>query len=576
MCEAVHVAVGGLQYEERPWGSPLTIIVYSGPVDTNDVEVVAHLLPCKHDLHNSCLKPWVERTNSCPICRAPFNQVELSQALGGPVISSYAVQNKIQEPEVDFSVTLGDELFAVGTWEPCLACGVLDDSHELMFCDGCNKAVHVFCAGFDNSPEVWYCSTCLVNLENDTGLPGVSPVTQGRHQRPGLPASRGARRRPDAVWARVWREVSRRLDLDLDFPFDEAPQRESQTDDQRREVTRWQRRLNVADQQGATSRLRSIANARLQTPEAAATPAPESQEELRAWNAFDKARESQDVPKSIRRSKRKTTSSPAPPPEPEETEKRQQKRPRLRRPRSSGPCRPATTPQTAAQHGNDNGTFLSSLLREVEAKPVSAGSPAASDQNNGQMSPRESSPAISSSPSGCATPVAPPVTAPLHRLTSPPLSGTVGPLGVISSPVAATYSPFSPASAVWEDDRVKRSRRCGRQRRRADSVPDSVGGRASSNSPQRNLSYSAKQEVQRMVKLALGSRYRDGEISKEQYTVINRDVSRSLYDLIQDASALADQAERERWQSVADEEVQMMVARLKPFAIRAGRAASLE
>ena len=46
-------------------------------------EMIAHLLPCGHDLHNECLKPWVERANSCPICRQSFNQVDLSQKLGG-------------------------------------------------------------------------------------------------------------------------------------------------------------------------------------------------------------------------------------------------------------------------------------------------------------------------------------------------------------------------------------------------------------------------------------------------------------------------------------------------------------
>lgn len=50
---------------------------------TSEGELVAHLLPCGHFLHDECLKPWVERANSCPICRQTFNTVELSATLGG-------------------------------------------------------------------------------------------------------------------------------------------------------------------------------------------------------------------------------------------------------------------------------------------------------------------------------------------------------------------------------------------------------------------------------------------------------------------------------------------------------------
>lgn len=65
-----------------------------------------------------------------------------------------------------------------------------------------------------------------------------------------------------------------------------------------------------------------------------------------------------------------------------------------------------------------------------------------------------------------------------------------------------------------------------------------------------------------MVKAALKPHYRLKSISKDEYTDINRDVSRKLYDMVGNASALSDQKERERFQEVADEEVNNAVSTL--------------
>ena len=54
---------------------------------SEDSGQIAQLLPCGHILHNNCLKPWVERANSCPICRRSFNVVELSDRPGGKYLS---------------------------------------------------------------------------------------------------------------------------------------------------------------------------------------------------------------------------------------------------------------------------------------------------------------------------------------------------------------------------------------------------------------------------------------------------------------------------------------------------------
>lgn len=504
--------------------------------------------------------------------------VEISRTVGGPVVDSYAVRDKAQEAEVDAGMIVEDELFSVEAWEPCLVCGSSDEGHGAMYCDGCDRTVHVFCAGFDDAPDVWYCETCLVDLENDTALPGMAAAVRRRRGPNGTarplarqPAPRRGRRN-DANWARVWQEVSRRLDLDLDFPFDEeAAVPDERTEEQRREFQRWQRRFEVAsNHSGATRRLRNIAQGRL-APEALPPPPPESQEELRAWNAFDKARESNEAPSTVRRRKRRATASPASNNDGEQTsEQPQLKKPRLRRP----PAAPGQPESSGAAAARKEPTFLSSLLREVEGRPSSAASPTASEQvNAGQYSPRNSSPARSPSSSECGSPHATP---PPQRPLSPPLSSTVLPF---SSPIAATFSPFSPADTRedYEPDAIHSRGR--RRRPPQQQSPQQNGGdeaeehRASSMSPSRNvggLSYSAKEELQRMVKLALGTRYRDKEITKDQYTDINRDVSRKLYDMVKDVGELADKEQRERWQSVADDEVKKAVGAIRTAASGSG------
>ena len=66
-----------------------------------------------------------------------------------------------------------------------------------------------------------------------------------------------------------------------------------------------------------------------------------------------------------------------------------------------------------------------------------------------------------------------------------------------------------------------------------------------------------------MVKAVLGPRYRGGEINKDQYPDINRDVSRMLYEMVGDAEGLANQDGREEWQEVASAEVERAVQTIR-------------
>lgn len=56
---------------------------------------VAEIKVCGHMLHDSCLRAWGEKANSCPICRQTFNLVTVYEKIGGKL--PYVFENAILE-----------------------------------------------------------------------------------------------------------------------------------------------------------------------------------------------------------------------------------------------------------------------------------------------------------------------------------------------------------------------------------------------------------------------------------------------------------------------------------------------
>jgi len=79
------------------------------------------------------------------------------------------------------------------------------------------------------------------------------------------------------------------------------------------------------------------------------------------------------------------------------------------------------------------------------------------------------------------------------------------------------------------------------------------------------MSLSAKSDVQKLVSAALKPLYNEQTISKDEYTAINRDISRKLYDQIGDFDALEDE-DRVKWERIAGDEVNKAVGALRAQA----------
>ena len=498
----------------------------------------------------------------------------------------------------------------------------------MLLCDGCDVAFHTYCVDLDRVPVgAWFCENCNLQrvISVSTGVTNARQAHNAIDRR-----TRGQQRRlqnqiraNSSNWARVWQTIRESIDFDLDFPFDSEDQgyagqsrrrarfsesmpRESGTD-------YWQRRMEIAERQGAPRRFRDgvtqILNPRAADLNTARgrrePPPPESVEELRAWNAFEKARDLGDGATPQSRKRKSVTASPAES-EPTQQPERRLKRPRTRRTHnteeatadsaagssSSGGHRGSrasiTNTRPLAEASSEGPSFLQSLLNEVQDSAQDRNknpyhhSPLALSPDHASPGPSspDSSPQSSNPSSPRAASLTPP---PLSngRNHSPTLTSRIDPI----FPRAEVHNPspeFSPASSPLDPEPVIRtSKPRGPAPAAAParspplatsnhvpvwklSSPPPPKPRSKDTSPTRAaLPLEVKADLQKMVTAALKPHYKKQTVNKDQYTDINRNVSRMLYEKVSDVKSM-DKITRENWEKLAQEEVGKAVKALAP------------
>jgi hypothetical protein len=288
---------------------------------------------------------------------------------------------------------------------------------------------------------------------------------------------------------------------------------------------------------------------------------PASPEQALAWGDLDRAQNLDTATSGARKRRAESVGSPAEQSERQEPE-RKLKRPRTRavpdnnNASSSSSSSSNQTPNRPAISTTNEPSFLASLLREVESATgedrfhwspsVSVQEPATSPSTY-HLSPITSpSPASSTFHTPRALSLTPPPQHPVRTASAHSISSRSR-----SPPPSSIRQVNEPTSPTLEI-RQPRPRR----------QEEFVRPRSLETSPVRaTMPIDAKESINKIVKSALGPHWRSAQLSKDQYSDINRDVSRKMYEIVADEYSNIER-DRSAWETIAAREVAAAVRAL--------------
>ncbi|RPB02121.1 hypothetical protein L873DRAFT_1826854 [Choiromyces venosus 120613-1] len=597
-----------------------------GTPSTDADEDIARLNPCNHIMHNKCLQPWLQRANSCPLCRTNFNEVKVLKTLDGDVFRTYPVEDKIQRVAVDTDPVIMRLIRGIRVPPPrppspppeeyiepfhaeCNHCR-LDNLQDTVLCGLCARFYHVECLEPRRPASVLICRRCALRERRAVMTDGGSGSNSSLRTRS---LSRFQRERLVDREQLAWESAWERLEAEHSPPDDEDD--DDDTENQVASIlNRTNRRRAVAAAQigglntfvepaAWTEPIRRTRTAWPQGPKVI------TEEEKELWDTFELAlRESQGEELQENRSlqgdyfigssrKRDGESSSRPSRSSEEHEGEvRRKRPRTRRD-SQLLVNTGNGPISRSHAAHTTPIATSSSIRQLPISEGPESSPSAYSQvmsyigKGLECSPPGTTAIVDGVRPGAIPPDFPAAPSPGRRLTSSDIATSPSPFIVGSSAMSQPDSPITEASIRRNSETVSSptrrtppsppvqsifSRPWERPPRPASSshklpcqAPSPPSGSDSSgNEDQQNprkrksincITPEAKQGIASVVTSILQPMY-PTMISKQEFTEINKKVSRQLYSIFNSENFGLD--DKERWTKVAQEHVSIALKHL--------------
>lgn len=147
---------------------------------TRQTQILATVDPCQHQYHDFCIKSWAERANTCPSCRCKFNSIVLR--VNGEVLDKVSIQDKSfpvpeddgqyidyedeYENDYDYNENVDPDYLPrrasslLVSHSVCILCDQISSARTgLVICNSCSGSFHPRCLGLSQS-ETWNCPMC--------------------------------------------------------------------------------------------------------------------------------------------------------------------------------------------------------------------------------------------------------------------------------------------------------------------------------------------------------------------------------------------------------------------------------